>query len=92
LHINSAKHAGAASAEIEVERRGNDIVLRVADSGVGFDVTLLCATKGQGMGLLSVREPLSFIGGSVDVRSIPGDGAVITLVAPLTLLHEVTKV
>jgi diguanylate cyclase (GGDEF)-like protein/PAS domain S-box-containing protein len=91
LLINSAKHASADRAEIEVERRGDEIVVRVADSGVGFDAKLLTANKGQSMGLLSVRERLSFIGGSVEIRSVPGDGAVITLSAPLTLLREGTE-
>lgn len=88
LLINSAKHARADGAEVEIERHGDQIVVRVAESGVGFDATLFTAAKGQGMGLLSVRERLSFIGGSVDIRSIPGDGAIITLTAPLTPAHE----
>ena len=65
--------------------------MRVADSGAGFDARQLTASKGQGMGLLSVRERLAFIGGSVDIRSVPGDGAVITLAAPLAPAQELTQ-
>ncbi|MBI5257899.1 MAG: PAS domain-containing protein [Burkholderiales bacterium] len=83
LLVNSAKHAHADVAEVEIERCDHDIVVRVSDSGIGFDAAVLTAARGQGMGLLSVRERLSFIGGSVDIRSLPGDGAVITLQAPL---------
>lgn len=83
LLINAAKHARAESTDVEIERRGDEIVVRVADAGVGFDPAVLSVARGSGLGLLSVRERLSFIGGSADVRSIPGDGTVATLVAPL---------
>ena len=93
LLINAAKHAGADTAEVEIERRGDEIVVRVADSGAGFDARQLTASKGQGqgMGLLSVRERLAFIGGSIEIRSLPGDGAVITLAAPLAPAQELTQ-
>lgn len=83
LLINVAKHARAEQTEVEIERQADRIVVRVSDTGVGFDPAIMTAARGQGLGLLSVRERLSFIGGNVEVRSIPGDGSVITLVAPL---------
>lgn len=85
LLINAAKHAQAESAEVEIERdRDRDsIVVRVSDGGVGFDPQLLGTAPGQGLGLLSVRERLGFIGGSVALESIPGDGTMATLRAPL---------
>ncbi|MDE2371119.1 MAG: PAS domain-containing protein [Burkholderiales bacterium] len=88
LLINAAKHSGTHQAEVEVERRNHEIVVRVADGGAGFDAKRLTAAKGQGMGLLSVRERLSFIGGSVALRSIPGEGTVVTLTAPLASASE----
>lgn len=83
LLINAAKHAQAESAEVEIERVGGSIVVRVRDCGVGFDPQVLAAAKGQGLGLLSVRERLAFIGGSAELASLPGDGTLATLTAPL---------
>lgn len=81
LLINAAKHAQADAAEVELERVDDHIVVRVRDSGIGFDPKLTSA--GKGLGLPSVRERLSFIGGSAELESIPGDGTQVTLSAPL---------
>ncbi|MEY8689923.1 MAG: PAS domain S-box protein, partial [Leptothrix sp. (in: b-proteobacteria)] len=84
LLINVARHAGTDRAEIEMLREGDHIVVRVSDSGVGFDTGQLDArTPHTGLGLLSVRERLSFIGGTAEVCSVPGDGTVAELSAPL---------
>jgi signal transduction histidine kinase len=83
LLINAAKHARSESAEVEIERADDTIVVRVRDNGVGFDASVPRAAKGQGLGLPSVRERLAFIGGRAEVTSIPGDGTLVTLSAPL---------
>ena len=67
---------------MEIERVGGSIVVRVRDCGVGFDPR--CSPPpGPGLGLLSVRERLAFIGGSAELASLPGDGTLATLTAPL---------
>lgn len=83
LLINVARHAGAGSSEVRIERRADRIVVCVSDAGVGFDPALIAAAPGHGLGLISVRERLSFIGGTAEIRSIPGDGTMATLTAPL---------
>ena len=85
LLINVAKHARTDAAIVETLREGERIVVRVSDAGVGFDPAPLSAApqRGQGLGLVSVRERLSFIGGTAEVRSVPGDGTIAVLSAPL---------
>jgi PAS domain S-box-containing protein len=90
LVINVAKHARTDSATIEVERTHDQIVVRVSDPGVGYDPAALSATPRRGLGLVSVRERLSFIGGKLEVRSSPGYGTVAVLSAPLSLNTEAT--
>jgi len=90
LLINAAKHAGAHHGEVEVERSGEDIVVRVSDAGVGFDPAQVMNGSSRGQGLVSVRERLSFIGGTARIDAVPGDGTVATLTAPLTLAAEPT--
>lgn len=85
LLINVAKHAGTRTAAVETQRSGDAIVLRIRDTGVGFDPVQVAARPQRGLGLVSVRERLSFIGGSAQVRSEPGAGTVAELSAPLDL-------
>lgn len=83
LLINAAKHARSESAMIQTLREGERIIVKVTDAGVGFDPAQLTASTQRGMGLVSVRERLSFIGGTAEIRSIPGDGTEAVLSALL---------
>ncbi|WOB10642.1 ATP-binding protein [Piscinibacter gummiphilus] len=83
LLINVAKHAGVDSATVTLTREGSSMRVRVGDGGVGFNPGAGASNAGGGMGLVSARERLSHIGGSLDIRSVPGDGTEATLVVPL---------
>lgn len=84
LLINVAKHADTDRAAVEVRRDGDRIVLRISDTGIGFRVPPVSMLGGErGFGLVSVRERLKFIGGTADIRSVPGDGTEARLCAPL---------
>ena len=74
LLINAAKHARSPTASVQLSRDGQRVTVRVSDAGVGFDPDQVSADHQRGMGLVSVRERLSFIGGTAEIRSIPGDG------------------
>lgn len=83
LLINVAKHAGVDHATATLTREGAWLRVRVGDAGVGFIPADGAVDAGGGMGLVSARERLSHIGGSLDIRSVPGDGTEATLVVPL---------
>lgn len=91
LVINVAKHARTDSAVIEVGRADDRIVIRVTDAGLGYDPAALAVMPRRGLGLVSVRERLSFIGGKLEVQSLPGHGTVAILSAPLSLHTEVAR-
>jgi len=91
LVINVAKHARTDSATIELDRKDDQIAVRVSDAGVGYDPVAEAAMPRRGLGLASVRERLSFIGGNLEVQSIPGDGTVAVLTAPLSSHSEATS-
>ncbi|MGE5451820.1 MAG: ATP-binding protein [Acidobacteriota bacterium] len=83
LLINAAKHARSPTAAVHISREDNHIVVRVSDAGVGFDPAQVDSSPERGMGLLSVRERLSFIEGTVEIRSAPGKGTEAVLRALL---------
>lgn len=89
LLSNVAKHAKVSRAKVAIRRQGKQIVIQVMDEGIGLHPPgrAKSAKKPiqQGFGLLSVQERLSYIGGEMRIESGPGDGTLVTLIAPLTI-------
>jgi signal transduction histidine kinase len=68
---NAARHSGASSVTLRLERDGSLVRLRVADSGCGFDASV----PGSGFGLIAMRERARSVGGEVRICSVPGRGS-----------------
>lgn len=85
LLFNVVKHAGTRRATVDLARADDGVVrITVADAGAGFDPEAAFAAHApqQGLGLFGIRERLTLLGGTLDVRSAPGAGATFTLRAP----------
>ncbi|MFE9628720.1 GAF domain-containing sensor histidine kinase [Streptomyces sp. NPDC006527] len=80
LH-NALRHSGAEHVEVTLHKRGSDTLLRVTDDGSGFDPTTV-RRAGRHLGLVSMRDRASGIGGSLTVESAPGKGTTIEMEAP----------
>ncbi len=82
---NVRQHSGASVCDISIDFRQNDISLRVADNGHGFDpdsAAGLAIDDGRGFGLASMQERARVAGGRVEIRSNPGIGTEIVAVVP----------
>lgn len=92
LLINVAKHANVTRARVDTKRMDGKLQIKVSDEGIGFHPhrtslgNIKSKNKGNngGFGLLNVRERLSYIGGGIQTESVPGDGTIITLTAPIS--------
>ncbi|MEW2132485.1 GAF domain-containing sensor histidine kinase [Streptomyces sp. NPDC005435] len=80
LH-NALRHSGAAHVDVSMARRGNGAVLRVTDDGEGFDPTAV-RRAGRHLGLVSMRDRASGVGGTLTVESAPGKGTAIEMEVP----------
>ena len=60
--------------------------IRVADQGKGFQPDQLGAAGSSGLGLLSIRQRLEYLGGTQEIASAPGQGSRFTLTLPLRAL------
>ncbi|WP_157271668.1 sensor histidine kinase [Azohydromonas aeria] len=90
LLINVAKHACCDAADVVLRSDGPALCVTVRDHGVGLDDAHADADadaglQRRGMGLRSVRERLSRIGGQFDIRSFPGQGTEAVLQVPLAV-------
>lgn len=82
LLVNVVKHAQARQVKVYIGRNNNNIRIEVIDDGVGFAPSLQ-SNKTGGFGLFSIRERLSYLGGSIEIESEPNQGTYIALMAPI---------
>ncbi|MEU6280739.1 GAF domain-containing sensor histidine kinase [Streptomyces sp. NPDC047028] len=80
LH-NALRHAGADQVHVSVDRRGGGAVLRVTDDGGGFEPKTV-RRAGRHLGLVSMRDRASGVGGRLTVESAPGKGTTIEMEVP----------
>jgi signal transduction histidine kinase len=66
-------------AHVDTQRAGDIVIVTVSDEGAGFDSSV----AESGLGLVSVRERIGYIGGNAVIASNPGEGTVVTLSIPL---------
>jgi len=84
LH-NAWKHAHAKEVVATVKKTGHHIRLTVDDAGQGFDPQEL-ESRGdelKGIGLVSIRQWVQTINGSMTIESEPGKGTRIAIDIPL---------
>ena len=72
---NAAKHAGAKHVRVELACEAEEIVIRVADDGAGFDPA--AAARGKRWGMKTMRERAEAAGGRLEVDSAPGEGTIV---------------
>jgi signal transduction histidine kinase len=78
---NVLRHAQARHLSVTLTRDEDQVTLRVADDGQGFDIQV--PRSGRHVGLWSMRERVEQLGGQFQVHSAPGQGTTVTTVVPL---------
>ena len=81
LLTNIRRHAEAKSVTVELQERGDEVVLAVSDDGRGFDAAA-ALSRHDGMGLHAIREQAELLGGTVCVQSRSGFGTRVEVVLP----------
>ena len=78
LH-NALRHSGAAMVCVTLSVRRRRVILEVSDHGRGF----AAEAPSSGLGLASMRERAAAAGGTLTVRSAPGEGTLVRLELPV---------
>jgi two-component system, NarL family, sensor histidine kinase UhpB len=78
---NVAKHASARSVRIAIARSAEPgaLTVHVVDDGKGFEP----AARGQGLGLIGLRERVEALDGTFAIKAAPGQGVSIEVSIPL---------
>jgi signal transduction histidine kinase len=77
---NISKHSRAQTAQLRVRATGDEIVIEVADDGVGFEPSRV----DEGFGLVGMRERAALLGGTIEVNSTEGSGTRLRAQLPLS--------
>lgn len=80
LH-NALRHSGAELVEVTFTRSGQGALLRIADDGCGFDPGAV-RRAGRHLGLVSMHDRASGVGGKLTVESEPGKGTTVEMEVP----------
>ena len=79
---NIARHANATEVTVRLAVDADNPVLTVSDDGKGLADE---ARHGSGIGLVSMRERATALGGQLTIISSPGGGTTIEVTLPLDL-------
>lgn len=86
LLVNVAKHARSPTARVAIGRRPDHVEVVVEDHGTGFDPA--AQAPPTGFGLVSVREQIGRLGGTVEITSAPNQGARVRACIPCRKLRD----
>ena len=78
---NVARHAGATQVKVSLTADESSLLLSVSDNGAGIAAV---ARTGNGIGLVSMRERATALGGKFNIAGVPGAGTTIAVTLPLT--------
>lgn len=75
---NAVRHAKARQVFITAKRSEDRFLLTIEDDGIGFHEK----SDGKGYGLRNMRDRARLLGGTLGIKSIPGKGTTIQMMAP----------
>jgi signal transduction histidine kinase len=80
---NVARHANAQLIEVQLDATPETLTLQVHDDGRGIQADEVAGL--HSLGLLGMRERAQRLGGTFDIRGMPGDGTIVTVSIPVKL-------
>ena len=83
---NAVKHSGVGHAEVQLHRTSTMVRLTITDRGRGFEPEV--AVQGHGLGLISMRERVNLVKGTILVTSKPGWGTEISIRIPINASRD----
>jgi signal transduction histidine kinase len=81
---NVRKHAKATTAKVDVRRSDGQLIVTIADDGVGFNPARTGKSDFPRFGLSTMQERAVAIGGTLYIDTSPGRGTTVRLEVPIT--------
>ncbi|OGN88364.1 MAG: hypothetical protein A2158_02210 [Chloroflexi bacterium RBG_13_46_14] len=82
---NIRKHAEATRVDLYLSYNDDNVIVKIKDNGVGFDLTdtINNAISVGNLGILGMKQRVDMLGGNIDIQTRHGKGTTITLTLPL---------
>lgn len=87
LLLNISKHAGVDTATVEIAAEEGSLRISVRDDGHGFDIDESLSAS-RSLGILTLRERLSALGGSIHLEASPGEGSNVHVLIPAAAIKR----
>jgi signal transduction histidine kinase len=78
---NIVKHAEATAAKVSIVEKGNGLIMKIMDNGKGYDHEL-AIVKSRSLGLRTMHERISSIGGQLKIEQNVPSGTILTFMIP----------
>lgn len=78
---NIARHAGATGVKVSLRVNSEQAAFHIEDNGRG--ITPDEVRDHRSFGLLGMKERVTYRGGKIDIRGVPGEGTFIDITLPL---------
>ena len=79
LVSNAMKHAKCSKIEVHFKVNKTNLLFKVIDNGIGFNLDEIDTIKGSGIGLEGLKERVSFLGGKLLIDSNALNGTQISI-------------
>ncbi len=77
---NVARHSGTTQARVTLRQADSGLLLAVRDEGIGFDPD--SPRQDPSLGLMSMRERVRLVNGTLEIETAPGQGTTIVAWVP----------
>ncbi|WP_192805125.1 PAS domain-containing sensor histidine kinase [Noviherbaspirillum aerium] len=78
---NVIRHAQASQVEIELYKEAGQLIMRIADNGIGIYPD--CRRRANSFGLVGIEERINALGGELEIDSKPDSGTTLVVSLPL---------
>jgi signal transduction histidine kinase/ligand-binding sensor domain-containing protein len=85
---NALHHAHAKTIHVLLSYGDRNMEVRVQDNGVGINPETLNLGRPGHFGISGMKERAERLGGSISIRSYPGEGTEVNLTVPAHLLYQ----
>lgn len=83
---NCNKYANATTINVEIKKKDLDLVIKIIDNGVGFNVN----RAKKGIGIQNIKSRTKECKGTLDLKSKKEEGTSITIIVPIEQIQKMT--
>jgi signal transduction histidine kinase len=84
LLINVTRHARVKMAQVATRCADGHLTLEISDRGIGFSLGNVQSRSSAGLGLATIRERITYIGGTLKIDSGRNRGTTATIQVPIS--------